>query len=280
MRIIKSNFFDVLKNIYSIDEINALFKICISYIKGYQNYRLTLLDETLNDTEIAKLNEIIIELVKKRPIQYIIGQSYFGDHLIYVNESVLIPRPETEELCLICNRIIELKHYKSMLDIGTGSGCISIYLKSKNKSLAVTALDISKKAIDIANKNAKENNTEITFLECDILNIPSIKAEFDLIISNPPYIGISEIESIDSNVKDYEPHLALFVPDGDELIFYRRIIAVSKTCLNINGSIAFECNQKYCNEVSSLLTEASFENVTILKDFYNNPRFVIGTKCK
>lgn len=191
-----------------------------------------------------------------------------------MNENVLIPRPETEELV---NWVLE--DYKEsqnikILDIGTGSGCIAIALAKNLKSTQVFAIDVSNKVIETAKLNAKQNDAEVFFMNCDILNTGDLNQKFDCIVSNPPYVRNLEKVEIKKNVLDNEPHLALFVEDDDALIFYRKIAELAKKCLNPNGKLYFEINQYLANETIALLKDFGFKNIELRKDIYGNDRML------
>ncbi len=194
-----------------------------------------------------------------------------------VTPDVLIPRRETEELVQL---IFEQNHSKdplTILDIGTGSGCIPIMLKKKLGKAKVYAIDISNSALDIAEKNAKKMNSEITFLQADILKMNALSFDtFDIIVSNPPYVTIQEKELMHRNVTEFEPHLALFVTDDDPLIFYRKISELAFKSLNSYGQLYFEINEKYANEVKEILMQFGFSHIEIIKDMQGKDRIVKG----
>ncbi|MGZ4034490.1 MAG: peptide chain release factor N(5)-glutamine methyltransferase, partial [Bacteroidia bacterium] len=262
-------------------------------------------NETMSESELLKFNFAIKDLKKHKPIQYILGQADFYKLKFKVNEHVLIPRPETEELVDLI-----IKDYQSsgrnnndlsILDIGTGSGCIPIALKKNIPEAKISALDISEEALALAKENAEINGTEINFLKFDILstlNLPAGQSGlelltsnsehpisdiqsptpvFDIIVSNPPYIRISEKENMSQNVLNYEPHLALFVNDPNPLLFYKTIAGFALKYLKPNGKIYFEINQALGLESKYMLENKGFKNVELIKDLSNNYRILRST---
>jgi release factor glutamine methyltransferase len=232
-------------------------------------------------------------LAKGMPIQYVIGKNIFCNLELAVNHSVLIPRPETEELV---NLILEVQGSKSInrwlqptdsrfkvLDIGTGSGAIAIALAKKIENAEVWATDISEKALETAKKNAAQNNVEINFLHHDILNvetqfIASLPDNLDIIVSNPPYIPCSERNNLHKNVIDYEPNSALFVPNEEPLIFYKAIAHVAKKILREGGALYFETYEKFHPELSAMLAKSGFKEIELWNDINGKPRFVCCKK--
>ncbi len=208
------------------------------------------------------------------PIQHLLGYAYFMGMKLKVNTSVLIPRPETEELI---NWVLETTPApSSILDIGTGSGCIAIALKRALPQAHVTALDISPEALTIAQENARNNNADIDFLQYDILNsqLSTLNSQLSTIISNPPYICRSEADEMDKNVLDHEPHLALFVPDDDPLLFYRAIASQAVHLLVPGGKLFFEINRRFASELQSLLLSLGYTDITLRTDQFGNKRMI------
>lgn len=227
-----------------------------------------------SDEQHKKVNIFIDKLKKFVPIQYILGETEFYGLPFYVNESVLIPRPETEELV----DWIQHEHKRNanlhMLDIGTGSGCIAISLKHLLPTSTVDAFDISEKALETAQSNANRNHLEVHFSKVDILNAPDFDKKWDIIVSNPPYIPEQEKAEILPNVLNHEPHLALFVPDADPLLFYRHIALFAQKQLNSNGKLYFEIHRDAGKSCVDLLTELGFTDVELRKDISGNDRMV------
>lgn len=215
------------------------------------------------------------------PIQYLLGKTSFYGLDFEVNENVLIPRPETEELV---DWILESQKSKAesrklkILDIGTGSGCIAVSLAKNLSDAKVFAIDVSEKALATAKKNAEINAVEITFISQNILETQDLGQKFDIIVSNPPYVRHLEKEEIKKNVLDNEPHLALFVEDNDALIFYRKIAELAQKNLSSSGQLYFEINQYLGKEMIELLETMNFKNVELRKDIYGNDRMTRSTK--
>lgn len=272
------SFQDELKTLYSPDEIEYIFFWLAEKILDTPEYKLKLaLNEDWEKVDDFKLDFDLKlgELKSHRPIQYVIGETEFYGLKFFVNENVLIPRPETEEL-------IEwiLQDYPNftgrILDIGTGSGCIPITLKTKLTEAEIHALDFSTDALKMAEINAGYHQTDIQFHPIDFLNFEANSLpKFDLIVSNPPYIANFEKDSMNKNVLAYEPHSALFVPDHDPLVFYRKIAEFAQTNLNTNGEVYVEINQELGSETKDLFS-TYFQNVEIKKDISQNDRMI---KC-
>ena len=232
----------------------------------------------------TELEKIMQRLEKGEPVQYIIGVADFFGRQFHVAPGVLIPRPETEELC---RWIISQKGQSPLcdiLDIGTGSGCIAITLALEMSEAKVTAWDISAEALHIASENAKQLGAHVAFEKHDALNISpstlhlSPSTQYDLIVSNPPYICNREADEMAKNVLDYEPHLALFVPDEDPLLFYRAIAQYAITALKPQGSLFFEINALYASALRDLLSTMSCYDIQIRQDQFGKPRFLKATK--
>ena len=248
----------------------------------------------------TELEKIMQRLEKGEPVQYIIGVADFFGRQFHVAPAVLIPRPETEELCRMI--LVESGRWRSssarllpkgrkkverdysILDIGTGSGCIAITLALEMSEAKVTAWDISAEALHIASENAKQLGAHVAFEKHDALNISpstlhlSPSTQYDLIVSNPPYICNREADGMAKNVLDYEPHLALFVPDEDPLLFYRAIAQYAITALKPQGSLFFEINALYASALRDLLSTMSCYDIQIRQDQFGKPRFLKATK--
>lgn len=226
---------------------------------------------------VAKIEVIISGLKKHKPIQYILGTTEFYDLPFKLNNNVLIPRPETEELV---DLILKERAHKSnlrILDIGTGSGIIAIALSKNLKNAHITAIDIDKKAIELAEENAKIHKVNIHFICCDFLEFDdcSVDNDYDILVSNPPYVRQSEKTMMQQNVLKYEPHHALFVEDSNPLIFYKRIIQIAQKYLKLGGYIYTEINEFLGEELAQLFAESGFENIQIKKDLSGKDRFAI-----
>jgi release factor glutamine methyltransferase len=232
----------------------------------------------ISEDDVEKWNAILADLQKEKPIQYITGEAWFYGLRFEVNENTLIPRPETEELVEFILK--ETSNFQlpasslNILDIGTGTGCIPISLKTNLPQANVSAIDVSEKALEVAKRNAELNKVEIHFIQTNILEVKDLNRHFDIIVSNPPYVRNLEKEEIKKNVLDYEPHLALFVEDTDALLFYRKIAQLALKNLAPNGLLFFEINQYLGKETVELLQNIGFQNIELKKDIYGNDRMI------
>lgn len=276
---VKEAFFYIQSHcdtLYDASELNEISWRILEHITGKSKMDMSLHPDLQID--VAQLESICDEVKKNRPIQYILGYEYFGTLKLIVNEYVLIPRPETEELTRLVVKHLKEKNTEgaAVLDIGTGSGCIPVLIKKEVPSADVYAIDISKEALTVARENAIINKTRIQFMEADITDLDlSPPKNFDLIVSNPPYIGQHEKSTMHTRVFDHEPRIALFVKE-DPLEFYKSILLFAKKHLTKNGAIFMELNDKYAYEVQKLF-EASGFNCNITKDMYGNERFAFCT---
>ena len=277
-----------LEKIYGSDEANALIMMLLEHYFGIDRVKMALEPELrLSESELLTLHFAVKELLKNKPIQYVIGETEFCGMRFFVEEGVLIPRPETEEMVKaivnkngvtrLGNSYLARNDNQSLIDIGTGSGCIAISLAKLLKDSVVTAVDVSEKALEIAKKNAEANGVDVQFVLDDILNPKKpelIDNQYDIIVSNPPYVCESEKKEMRANVLDYEPSSALFVSDNDPLIFYRKILEFAQKTLKPNGQIWFEINEKFGIEMKNLCIEKGFQNVEIIKDFRGKDRIL------
>jgi release factor glutamine methyltransferase len=269
-----------LENIYSVTEIEAMFFIVTEHYLHIEKSKLNL-RENINQSDLLSLYNSVKGLKTQKPLQYILGETWFYNLKFLVNEHVLIPRPETEELVDLILK--ENESLSSLLDIGAGSGCISITIKNNKPACETFACDISENALQLAKINAERNAVEINFFHTDILNSKKFLLAFskkvDVIVSNPPYIKDSEKNSIHQNVLNFEPHLALFVEGNDEIIFYKKIIDICKSTLNANGKLYFELNPLTAHVVEQYAQESQiFSTIQIKKDMSGKTRFFIATK--
>lgn len=267
-----------LKTLYPKNEIDSLIFLIFEHIAGISRMQLLLsYDHIITDETMLKLIHVVNELKRYKPIQYILGETEFYDLRFKVFDNVLIPRPETEELV---DWIIKDHSNASVkiLDIGTGSGCIAVSLAKNIQKALVYASDISDRAIKAAKINSKINNTSIHFLQFDILNPPNnLKEKFDVIVSNPPYVTMKQKSLMHRNVLDYEPELALYVPDDDPLIFYRSILDFGLQHLQSKGRIYFEINESFGKEMISLMQKKGYSDTILLKDINGKDRMIRGT---
>ncbi|AUC14877.1 protein-(glutamine-N5) methyltransferase, release factor-specific [Tenacibaculum sp. SZ-18] len=265
-----------LSNLYPKTEIDAFFFRTIEHTLNLQLTDVfTKQDLLITDDNMTVLKSVIERLKKEEPIQYILGETEFYGYTFKVNSDVLIPRPETEELVSWVKETVEHKKTKlSILDIGTGSGCIAISIQKELPTTKVTAFDISEKALETAKKNAELNKVNVNFIHHDILSNTTINDKFDVIISNPPYVRELEKDEIKNNVLNNEPHLALFVDDNNPLLFYKRIADIALTNLNENGVLFFEINQYLGKETKQMLLDKGFKNVVLKSDLFGNHRMI------
>lgn len=297
---IKDIFHKELGKLYPKEEIDSFFYRCIEHYLKLERFILAIQPGyTLTKDEEQPLFEALAQLKMEKPLQYILGTAHFMDLELQVNENVLIPRPETEELVQwILDDILVKKQFKKdaersrsvistplndhslqILDIGTGSGCIAIALAKNLPKAKIYALDVSEGALNVAKKNALANGVEITFLHQDILDAElefEPELTFDVIVSNPPYVRGLEKNEIHKNVKDFEPGTALFVPDEDPLLFYKAIISFSEKRLLKKGSLYFEINQYLGAETKALFNARNFSEIELRKDIFGNDRMLKG----
>ena len=264
-----------LLSVYPQREARALYMLVMEVAFGLTPTQvLTGKDNELSLDKQALLQNIIDRLLRKEPVQYILGQADFCGHTFHVEPGVLIPRPETEELVYHISQ--QSPTPCSILDIGTGSGCIAISLALMGHQ--VTAFDISTDALRIAKENAQKLRADVDFHQEDILHPEPTLQQWDVIVSNPPYICQKEAAQMDSNVLDYEPHVALFVPDTDPLLFYRAITQYAIKHLKPKGRLYFEINQTYPSETASLLKKMGFCQVEVHPDCYGKSRIISAHK--
>ncbi|MBQ8760505.1 MAG: peptide chain release factor N(5)-glutamine methyltransferase [Bacteroidales bacterium] len=278
VRDIKKYYREQLCSIYDYDEANSLVLILLEHYFKIDKIKMALdPDLRLSESEMLTFHFAVKDLLKNKPIQYIIGETEFCDLKFKVNENVLIPRPETAEMIfkIVNSQQSTVNSHCSIIDIGTGSGCIAISLAKAFPNSKIYALDISEEALKVAKENAINNNVNINFIQDDILNLKNkIETKFDIIVSNPPYVRELEKAEMHNNVLEWEPHKALFVSDNDPLIFYRSILEFAKTHLKENGEIWFEINEYLSKEMTALCHELGFSDVNIYKDFRGKERVV------
>jgi release factor glutamine methyltransferase len=275
----KDTFKKELLPIYDEQETDSFFYILLEKIHNLKRIDLALNPETpMDGVHLKQWKSILSDLKIEKPIQYILGETEFCGLRFEVNENTLIPRPETEELVeLIIKKDGKRKREEGkvkILDIGTGSGCIAISIAKNIPTAEVFAIDISEKALATARSNAELNDVNVTFLLKNILETADLENEFDIIVSNPPYVRNLEKAEIKSNVLEYEPHLALFVEDNDALLFYRKIAQLAIKSLAPNGKLYFEINQYLGKETVELLESLGFKDIELKKDIYGNDRMI------
>lgn len=252
-------------------EVKSMIRILKEDLLWNQNGNLELESDSQE-----LLSKIIERLLRDEPIQYIVEKAYFYDRYFYVDNNVLIPRPETEELihCIIQENT---SFSGNILDIGTGSGCIAVLLADKFSDSKVTAWDISQKAIEIAKKNAESHQVLVEFSLQDILQKPN-QQNWDIIVSNPPYIDFKEEWKMSPSTIQYEPHLALFVGDKDSLVFYKKIADYAFANLNEDGKLYFECNEFTADGVEKYVKSIGFRNVKLIEDLQGKNRICSAKK--
>ncbi|MBD8387308.1 peptide chain release factor N(5)-glutamine methyltransferase [Dysgonomonas sp. BGC7] len=266
-----------LEAYYPGDEIPGYTRIIIEHITGKTYSKAMLEGNALTKEQQEYIHTIVDRLKQYEPIQYILGETEFFGLPFSVNENVLIPRPETEELIeLILNE--NKQPNLSVLDIGTGSGAIAIALAKHLREAKVSAWDISQNALEVAGRNSKTNETNIYFRAIDVLKKYPRDEKFDIIVSNPPYVLESEKAEMEQNVLDYEPHLALFVPNDKALLFYERIAEIALDILKPQGKLYFEINRAKGHEVLEMLKDKGFSDIALFQDLSRNDRMVKATK--
>jgi len=276
---LKNEFFDALKDIYPKTEIQHFFVLLAEKYVQMNRVNLALnTDFTPNITQLEQFYQALEQLKLQKPIQYIIGETSFYNSIFKVNSHVLIPRPETEELVAWIIKDHNDKDNLNILDIGTGSGCIAISL-AKALHANVSALDVSKEALKIANENAKINKVSIHLIENNILDSKDLKfsEKLDIIVSNPPYVREKEKKQMQNNVLNNEPHLALFVKDENPLLFYDAIADFAKLHLKPNGKLYFEINEFLGNETVEMLRQKGYINIVLQQDMFGRDRMI---KCE
>ncbi len=272
-------FHSELQNLYSTNEINELaYRVFEHYLHFSREDLKRKLDENVNQSELILIYDSAKKLATAEPLQYVLGETYFYKFPFFVNKHVLIPRPETEELVELIYKENKNKSL-SILDLGTGSGCIPISLKCLIPNSKVEGCDISEDALIVAKRNTERNKVDVHFFKSDILNLESGLTHYDIIVSNPPYIKQSEANQIHDNVKKHEPHLALFVDGNDPIIFYKKIIDFSTTHLNSKGKLYFELNPLTSEEVKAYAQSKNiFSEIILMKDMSGNIRFLKAVK--
>ena len=286
-----------LAKIYGEGEAKAMARMVFEVRYGLTMGEILLMGSEELRVKSEELEEIAQRLERQEPIQYVLGEAEFGGRRFHVAPGVLIPRPETAELCqwiidngqlIIDSPTPNTKHPSpKILDIGTGSGCIAVTLAAEMPGAKVTAWDISEAALAIARENAQRHHVDVQFEQVDILEkVESLKfkvessevnSEWSIIVSNPPYVCEQEKALMEKNVLDYEPHTALFVPDDDPLLFYRAIADYALQALKPDGELYFELNPLYAQETAAMLKEKGYHDIEIKKDMFDKLRFV---KCK
>jgi release factor glutamine methyltransferase len=273
---IKSSFRSNLSPFFDEQEIDSFFYLVLEKFHQLKRVDLALQPSLkVSESGLEQWNAVLEQLKTQQPIQYILGETYFCDLVFKVNEHTLIPRPETEELVYwILEELKQKNQNYAIVDIGTGTGCIPISLKKNLPESTVFGLDISEEALFVARENATTNEVEVKFMQKNILETSDLQHQFDVIVSNPPYVRNLEKAEINTNVLAFEPHLALFVSDDDPLIFYRKIAELARKNLKQNGLLFFEINQYLGKETVELLQNLGFATIELRKDIYGNDRMI------
>ncbi|MAP81011.1 MAG: protein-(glutamine-N5) methyltransferase, release factor-specific [Aequorivita sp.] len=278
---LKKQFQESLSEKYPLEEIQSFFNILSeSYLNLSRIQIATNPEIEVSKSDLEKFQNALLRLRRYEPIQYIIGETEFYGLPIKVNNYTLIPRPETEELVSwVLDEISESSdaaENKTILDVGTGSGCIAISVAKHIKNANVSAIDISEEALKIARYNAEINAANVSFLKTDVLKANSLKQNFDIIISNPPYVRELEKEQMQENVLKFEPDTALYVKNEDPLLFYRVISILAKKHLKPGGKLFFEINEYLSEELAALLKSKGFKDIEVKQDIFGKDRMV---KC-
>lgn len=279
----RNQFIEALTNLYGADEAESFFYLILENKHNLKRIDLALNpDLSFSEAQLEVWNGLLEQLKLEIPIQYLLGTTSFYGLEFKVNKNVLIPRPETEELV---DWIIENQKSKDknkplkILDIGTGSGCIAISLAKNLPHAQVFALDVSEGALATAKENAKTNGVTIQFINQNILETTDLLQDFDIIVSNPPYVRELEKEEIKNNVLEHEPHLALFVPNNEALIFYIKITTLAQKNLVAQGELYFEINQYLGKEMIAMVQDFGFTTIELKKDIYENDRMLRALKA-
>ncbi len=282
LRQLHRHFLAEVKKIYNEDEATVITAMIFESLIGIDKLALTVNGSTPIQPEWdGILNAALDKLKQDVPVQYITGIAWFYNLPFKVSPAVLIPRPETAELVEAIISFCKAENKKTLLDIGTGSGCIPISIKKNVPHLSVSALDVSDDALEVARENAKSNGVEISWVRADFLDESSWKnlSSFDVIVSNPPYIPVKEKDLLDKNVTAHEPHLALFVPDNDPFVFYEKIALFGKTHLATDGKIFMETHEQYAKQVAALFSDNGY-TAQVQSDFYGKERMVMATHSR
>ncbi|MCT4665413.1 MAG: peptide chain release factor N(5)-glutamine methyltransferase [Flavobacteriales bacterium] len=273
----KKRFQKELASIYDSLELNSLFSILISDRYSHNHAHLLYIDDPIQNTHLDQLEKDLKRLKANEPIQHILGYAYFDDLKIAVNSHVLVPRQETEELVDWISQ--NLQPNNKVLDLCTGSGCIALALKNRKEQINVLGIDLSNPALEIAKQNAENLKLSVTFIQENVLETWNIgKEQFDIIVSNPPYIPIKEKEEIHANVKDFDPEMALFVPDETPLLFYKKIAIQSLDYLKENGLLFFEIHKDFGQETVALLADLGYKDIELRKDLNGLDRMIKAKK--
>ena len=276
----RNHFIDSLIEDYHKTEIIAFFRrLTDFYFQWPPTFCALNTDYTLSQLELDVLSNALEELKVHSPLQYITHEAHFYNRSFYVDQNVLIPRPETEDL--VHWVLSDFDHFEGSLDVlevGTGSGCIAVSLAKENSNFNVEALEISRNAIAVAQKNAVFHKVEVNFIQQDMRVLEVWRKPLDVIISNPPYIEPGEKKEMLPNVLNHEPHLALFTPEKDPLYYYKKIIVMAESSLKIRGSLYFEVNPIFLDELMTFIKAKTFEDIEVRNDIFGKQRMLKALK--
>lgn len=260
-------------------EAEAMIRLIFHHLKGWNATDMVInSDKVLSEYTRERIDKILKRVMSGEPIQYVTGEAYFYGMDLTVTPDVLIPRVETQELVDLIVKQYEGVSDLRILDIGTGSGCIAIALARNLPFAKVTAIDISEKALDVAKENGKKLKVKVDWVKADTFDFSPSADSFDIIVSNPPYVMMSEQSDMEANVLEHEPWVALFVPDDDPLRFYRRIAEMGRKALKTNGTLWFELNAQLAEETMQLVKNMGYEDVRLERDIAGKWRFMVATK--
>ncbi|MCF8459643.1 MAG: peptide chain release factor N(5)-glutamine methyltransferase [Flavobacteriales bacterium] len=279
LRSLKELFRQQLNDMYEEEEVDALCRWTLQDTLNLDANKMDSDAPTLTESNLNLIIPVLERLAESEPYQYIIGEVEFYGCKLKVDNRVLIPRPETEELCELVLRENDTSKPLNVIDLGTGSGCIPIALKSKAPAWKVDAVEVDEDALIVAKENAQRNNLEINFHQLDLLTTRNSQlATYHIIVSNPPYIAEKEADKIKENVLVHEPHLALFIADEDPLLFYRKMLDIGQHALEKGGKFYFEFNEQYGQEMIELMAQKGYSDIRIVKDLSGKDRFAYCVK--
>ncbi len=276
----RNHFHSALTDHYQKSEITAFYGLLTDfYFQWPRTFFILNPQYQLNNEELQKLFFALYELKKFKPIQYITNESHFYGRSFYVDEHVLIPRPETEELVnWVLSDFKDAEDHYNVLELGTGSGCIAISLAKEQCKFNIEALEVSEAALGVAQKNALHHNAEIDFIHQDMRELEVWYKPLNIMISNPPYLQPDEKKEMLPNVLDYEPHLALFTPENEPLYFYKKIILFAQSCINSNGCLYLEINPKFEEDLLTFIKTATFKDIEVRNDIFGKNRMLKAVK--
>ncbi len=279
LRSLRALYLEILDSMYETEEVEALWKYSLEDKLSIKANSKNLDEPLLTESNLNTIIPVLERLATGEPYQYIIGEVQFYGCRLRVDSRVLIPRPETEELCELVLKENDTEAELSVIDLGTGSGCIPIALKSKAPAWQVDALEVDDGALSLAKQNAALNNLEIGFHQLDLLSTINYQlSTYNIIVSNPPYIAEKEADTIKENVLVHEPHLALFIADEDPLLFYRKMLDIGQRSLETGGKFYFEFNEQYGLEMTELMKQKGYTDIRIVQDLSGKDRFAVCTK--